>query len=70
MQKNSVKIFISFAFKVIEDTYHGTPSHNVYNCFNNGHNVSFFLFDGHNIDTFAKKFKNQSNFFSGPNFAA
>ena len=30
---------VLFAFKVIEDTYHSTPSHNVDNCFNNGHNV-------------------------------
>jgi hypothetical protein len=29
----------SFAFKIIEDTYHGTPTHNVDNCFNNGHNA-------------------------------
>ena len=30
---------VLFAFKVIEDTYHSTPSHNVDNCCNNGHNV-------------------------------
>ena len=30
---------VLFAFKVIEDTNHGTQTHNVDNCFNNGHNV-------------------------------
>ena len=35
------EIFILFAFKVIEDTYHGTPTHNEYNSFDNGHNFEF-----------------------------
>jgi len=30
-----------FAFKIIEDTYHGTPTHNVDNCFNNAHNSCY-----------------------------
>ncbi len=30
-----------FLFKVIEDTYHGTPTHNEYNSFDNGHNFEF-----------------------------
>ena len=46
-----------FLFKVIEDTNHGTPTHNVNNCLNNAHNSFFIMFDGHNIDTFEKKFK-------------
>ncbi len=32
-------IYVLFAFKVIEDTYHGTPTHNEYNSLNNGHNA-------------------------------
>ena len=49
-----------FLFKVVEDTDHGTPTHNVNYCFNNAHNSFFIMFDGHNIDTFEKKFNKKS----------
>ena len=32
---------VLFAFKIIEYTYHGAPTHNVNNCFNNTHNSDF-----------------------------
>ena len=53
-----------FLFKVIEDTDHGTPTHNVNNCFNYAHNSFFIMFDVHNIDTFEKKFKKHGRFFA------
>ena len=37
--KQFCELFVLFAFKIIEDTYHSTPVHNVDNCFNNGHNA-------------------------------
>ena len=49
-----------FLFKVIEDTDHGAPSHNVNNCFNYAHNSYFIMFDVHNIDTFEQKFNKKS----------
>ncbi len=35
--KQFAKYLILFAFEIIEDTYHGTQTHNEYNSFNNGH---------------------------------
>lgn len=49
-----------FLFKVVEDTDHGTPTHNVNNSFNYAHNSFFIMFDVHNIDTFEKKFNKKS----------
>ena len=50
-----------FLFKVVEDTDHGTPTHNVNNSFNNAHNSFFIMFDVHNIDTFEQKFNKKSH---------
>ena len=50
-----------FLFKVVEDTDHGTPTHNVNNSFNNAHNSYFLCSMCIIIGIFEQKFNKKSH---------